>query len=72
MGRGLHDRQLLSMLWRYRLYILRLILLLLLLLLLLPSLPCACKKRCAGGCTGQRAICIWKWFSRPLLRRVTG
>lgn len=81
MGRRLHNRQLLSMLWRRRLYILRLVLLLLLLLLLLlPSLSCACEKRCAGSCTGgctggctwQRAICLWLWFSRPLLRCVTG
>lgn len=73
MGRGLHDRQLLSMLWWRRLYILRLILLLLqlLLLLLLPSLPCACQKRCASGgtgcCTWQRAICLWLRLSRSLL-----
>ena len=77
MGRRLHNRQLLSMLWRRRLYILRLVLLLLLLLLLLlPSLSCACEKRCAGGCTGgctwQRTICLWLWFSRSLLRRVAG
>ena len=77
MGRRLHNRQLLSMLWRRRLYILWLVLLLLLLLLLLlPSLSCACEKRCAGscagGCTWQRAIRLWLWFSRPLLRCVTG